>query len=180
LDQPVLQWRLRIEISASAGGHGPARTELEVSLTAGQSFAVLQSLAGQKRSMSGGLLFTWSLHPLPHGRDRIAPAACSGERPLPADEMSAWLRKLLLPFDVVHAHANSCCGTVDNTPSPRCGECACPFPLAPRAYLELIRSRSSFDLQGGFHYGWVMKPGMAEEGEEFMNWRESRLEGSKP
>jgi hypothetical protein len=25
-----------------------------------------------------------------------------------------------------------------------------------------------------------MKPGMAEEGEEFMNWRESRLEGSKP
>ena len=46
------------------------------------------------------------------------------------------LRKLLLHFDVVHAHANSCCGTVDNTPSPRCGECACPFPLAPRASLE--------------------------------------------
>ncbi len=43
----------------SAGG-GPARTELEVSLSAGQSFSVLQSLAQQKLSMLSTLLRQWT------------------------------------------------------------------------------------------------------------------------
>jgi hypothetical protein len=43
-----------------AGGHGPARTELEISLTTGQSFAVLQSLAGQKSLMLSTLLRQWT------------------------------------------------------------------------------------------------------------------------
>jgi hypothetical protein len=51
---------MRRDALIPAGGHGPARTELEVSLTAGQSFAVLQSLAGQKRSMLSTLLQQWT------------------------------------------------------------------------------------------------------------------------
>jgi hypothetical protein len=51
-----LEEAMRRDALIPAGGHGPARTELEISLTAGQSFAVLQSLAGQKRSMLSTLL----------------------------------------------------------------------------------------------------------------------------
>jgi hypothetical protein len=43
-----------------ASGHRSARTELEISLTAGQSFAVLQSLAGQTTSMLSTLLRQWT------------------------------------------------------------------------------------------------------------------------
>jgi len=51
---------MRRDALIPAGGHGPARTELEISLTAGQSFAVLQSLAGQKSSMLSTLLRQWT------------------------------------------------------------------------------------------------------------------------
>lgn len=51
---------MRRDALIPAGGHGPARTELEISLTAGQSFAVLQSLSGQKRSMLSTLLLQWT------------------------------------------------------------------------------------------------------------------------
>jgi hypothetical protein len=55
-----LEEAMRRDALIPAGGHGPARTELEISLTAGQSFAVLQSLAGQKRSMLSTLLLQWT------------------------------------------------------------------------------------------------------------------------
>lgn len=51
---------MRRDALIPAGGQGPARTELEISLTAGQSFAVLQSLAGQKSSMLSTLLRQWT------------------------------------------------------------------------------------------------------------------------
>jgi len=54
-----LEEAIRRDALIPAGGHGPARTELTISLTAGQSFAVLQSLAGQKRSMLSTLLQQW-------------------------------------------------------------------------------------------------------------------------
>jgi cation diffusion facilitator family transporter len=55
-----LEEAMRRDALIPAGGHGPARTELEISLTAGQSFAVLQSLAGQKSSMLSTLLRQWT------------------------------------------------------------------------------------------------------------------------
>jgi hypothetical protein len=55
-----LEEAMRRDALIPASGHGPARTELEVSLTAGQSFAVLQSLAGQKSSMLSTLLRQWT------------------------------------------------------------------------------------------------------------------------
>jgi hypothetical protein len=55
-----LEEAMRRDALIPAGGQGPSRTELEVSLTAGQSFAVLQSLAGQKRSMLSTLLQQWT------------------------------------------------------------------------------------------------------------------------
>jgi hypothetical protein len=57
---PQLEEAMRRDALIPAGGHGPARTELEISLTAGQSFAVLQSLAGQKSSMLSTLLRQWT------------------------------------------------------------------------------------------------------------------------
>jgi len=51
---------MRRDALIPSGGQGPARTELEISLTAGQSFAVLQSLAGQKSSMLSTLLRQWT------------------------------------------------------------------------------------------------------------------------
>jgi hypothetical protein len=50
----------RDALSPSLAG-GPARTELEVSLAAGQGFAVLQSLAAQKVSLCSSLLRQWSV-----------------------------------------------------------------------------------------------------------------------
>ena len=55
-----LEEAMRRDALIPAGGHGPAHTELEISLTAGQSFAVLQSLAGQKTSMLSTLLRQWT------------------------------------------------------------------------------------------------------------------------
>lgn len=55
-----LEEAMRRDALIPSGGHGPARTELEISLTAGQSFAVLQSLAGQKTSMLSTLLRQWT------------------------------------------------------------------------------------------------------------------------
>jgi hypothetical protein len=55
-----LEEAMRRDALIPSGGHGPARTELEISLTAGQSFAVLQSLAGQKSSMLSTLLRQWT------------------------------------------------------------------------------------------------------------------------
>lgn len=55
-----LEEAMRRDALIPSGGQGPARTELEISLTAGQSFAVLQSLAGQKSSMLSTLLRQWT------------------------------------------------------------------------------------------------------------------------
>ena len=55
-----LEEAMRRDALIHVGGLGPARTELEISLTAGQSFAVLQSLAGQKSSMLSTLLRQWT------------------------------------------------------------------------------------------------------------------------
>ena len=51
---------MRRDALIPSAGLGPARTELEVSLTAGQSFSVLQSLAQQKLSMLSTLLRQWT------------------------------------------------------------------------------------------------------------------------
>ena len=55
-----LEEGMRRDALIPSGGGGPARTELEVSLSAGQSFSVLQSLAQQKLSMLSTLLLQWT------------------------------------------------------------------------------------------------------------------------
>ena len=55
-----LEETMRRDALIPAATGGPARTELEVSLSAGQSYAVLQSLAGQKTSMVHSLLQQWT------------------------------------------------------------------------------------------------------------------------
>lgn len=55
-----LEEAMRRDALSPALAGGPARTELEVSLAAGQGFAVLQSLAAQKVSLCSSLLRQWS------------------------------------------------------------------------------------------------------------------------
>lgn len=55
-----LEEGMRRDALIPSAGVGPARTELEVSLSAGQSFSVLQSLAQQKLSMLSTLLLQWT------------------------------------------------------------------------------------------------------------------------
>ena len=55
-----LEEAMRRDALSPALAGGPARTELEVSLAAGQGSAVLQSLAAQKVSLCSSLLRQWS------------------------------------------------------------------------------------------------------------------------
>jgi len=55
-----LEEAMRRDALSPALAGGPARTELEVSLAAGQGYAVLQSLAAQKVSLCSSLLRQWS------------------------------------------------------------------------------------------------------------------------